>query len=127
MSRREYSLSRKCSHEDCKEYAHWSYATQKELREYSIKHSKWTCLRHSYPNKVLSFDNPKTEEIVTAKKSLNYPELPNLFWFTEDGKGGSGFNSGNGYKIYAKDFPEGTKIKITAEIINPQNNNSNTQ
>jgi hypothetical protein len=50
----------------------------------------------------------------TAGKSKNYPELKELFWNT-----GSGFIYGSGYKAFADDFPEGTILRITAEIILP--------
>jgi hypothetical protein len=39
-----------------------------------------------------------------------------LFWVAPEKHLKSGFTFGNGYKAYANDFPEGTKLTVTASI-----------
>ena len=114
--KRQHVLNIKCNHEGCGEWAHYHYDTKKEYTEGYQRHNKtYKCTRHSNPNEVLSqTDNLKIEKILTNGKSKKYPELKSLFWDT-----GSAFAFGNGWKAFANDFPEGTKIKITAEIILP--------
>lgn len=112
----KYTLSLKCNEEGCKEYVHYSYDTKKEYSAGYQRHIKtYKCVRHAHPNEVLNAtDNMKIEKIVINGKSKKYPDLKGLFW-----NDSSGFTYGNGWKAFANDFPEGTKIKITAEIILP--------
>lgn len=116
MGKRQYTLNVKCNHEGCNEWGHYSYDTRKEYNEgYQRNHKKYKCIRHIAPNEVLNkTDNTKIETILTASKSKKYPDLNGLFW-----NDGSGFNYGSGYQAHANDFPEGTILKITAEIILP--------
>lgn len=50
--------------------------------------------------------------------------LLGLFWvkesrLVENNPSGNGFVWGPGFKAYAKDFPEGTRVTITAEVLVP--------
>lgn len=114
--KRQHVLNLKCNHEGCSEFAHYNYNTKKEYAEGFKRHNKnYKCVRHSAPNEVLnSTDNLKTEKILINGKSKKHPNLDGLFWDS-----GSSFSFGNGWKAFANDFPEGTKIKVTAEIILP--------
>lgn len=112
-------LRRKCTHEGCSETSITEYSNRKEYNEAVKKNRKWTCLRHSNPNEVLGLENKTTEKTVICRVS-KYGK----FWYrtetegTENG-GGNGFVHGTGYRAWAKDFPEGTILKITSEIILP--------
>lgn len=119
MSRkREVNHNKKCAHEGCKEVGWFRFDTRREYTEwYKRRGNKpWLCVRHTRPDDVLSAENLKRETVLISEKSKNYPHLPDLFW-----GGSSVFCYGDGFKAYARDFPEGTKLKITAEIILPDN------
>lgn len=117
MSRRQYDIRFKCAEEGCREH-YWSTAsTRKEERETRSHYAKhpWRCTRHRKPEEVLSASNRERTTILTAGKSKQFPELPDLFW--DDG---SGFEFGPGFKAYARDFPPGTRLIITARIELPE-------
>ena len=104
----------RCAHEGCEEYAHY----EADNREDSIRlqttygNGKWLCTRHSRPNEVLSAEN--TETVHTMKV---FQKDYGRFWGVDQAI--SGFTYGPGFKAFAKDFPEGTVIEVTARIILP--------
>lgn len=114
--KRQYDLNVKCNHEGCNEWGHYTSSTRKEhIEKYERIFKTHKCTRHTKPDEVLNaVENKKIETILTAGKSKKYPNLSGLFW-----DHGSGFTYGTGFKAYADDFPEGTILKITAEIILP--------
>jgi hypothetical protein len=116
MSKRDKTMRVFCGHEGCREMGFYSYQNRKEYLNLESKYGqgKWQCVRHTQPNEVLSKENLKTQKTVICGRSKTYPDLKELFW--DDG---SGFIYGTGYKAFANDFPEGTKLIITAEIIIP--------
>ncbi len=100
----------RCQFPGCKEIAHYVFENQKEYREHNASRAEYLCTRHTDPESVLSKESPKRVGVLmTVKKPYG------SFWET-DGKVTSGFVYGQGFKAYAEDFPEGTKLKITAEI-----------
>lgn len=112
--KRQYSYNVKCNQEGCNEWGHYVYNTKKEYNEGYVRNKGFKCVRHSKPDSVLSVENKIIISEQIAKKS-SYPNLTENFW---DGK--NGFTYGNGYRAFAKDFPEGTILKVTAEIILPK-------
>lgn len=111
------TASEKCHHLGCKEYGHFVYDTMKDYRAGIERRSKWLCTRHSSPERVLSSNNCMTtkqfiNKVVMNKSSPN--EVLGMFW-----DGHFGFLAGDGYKAFAKDFPEGTKLTITATVTFP--------
>lgn len=103
-----------CSYEGCKEVAHYNYDTRKDMVAASKFRDAWTCSRHSAPDEVLSIGNPVLSKTMVAEKS-KYPNLDSLFW-----AGSWGFTHGPGFKAWADDFPEGTKLVVTAQIVLPE-------
>jgi hypothetical protein len=78
-----------------------------ELKNYS--NGRWFCVRHSKPNEVLSLENRETcAELISE-------ERPYGRYF-----GNFGFVHGPGFKAFAKDFPAGTKIIVTARLVLPE-------
>lgn len=121
----DYYLKLPCTHQGCGEFGIFSYNTRREYTEGQKRNKTWTCTRHTNPDEVLSLTNTKTETIILCKQLL-YRDTDNVlgkFWQPKEYIGtercNSGFQYGNGYKAYASDFPEGTIIKITAEVILP--------
>lgn len=111
--------SEKCHHPGCKEQAHWSFDSHKEMSDHFKKRQDWKCLRHSKPDSVLSTERTQVIHIMTATRLEGGLCPDDLFWYPEGIKYGSGFASGPGFMAYANDFPEGTKIKVTTELILP--------
>ena len=112
MSRREYPLRFPCAHEGCKEQSNWSYRTRRDLMEsFELKHysnGRWRCVRHSNPDAVLSPSN------LTTRAEVVVEEHPHGRYF-----GHTGFIYGPGFKAFAKDFPAGTKVIVTTELVLP--------
>jgi hypothetical protein len=111
---REYPLRFKCAHEGCPEYVIYRYSTRRDLAEsFELKDyggtKGWLCTRHSRPNEVLSGLNPETRfEVVSRQESYG------RFFGTQ------GFVHGPGFKLFANDFPAGTKLIVTARIELPE-------
>ncbi len=113
MSRREWTFTGTCGHEGCSERFLYRYPTHRDLvQSFEVKnysHGRWKCTRHTRPSEVLSAENPRTEhEVVLEQK-------PHGKFF-----GRSGIVSGPGFKAFAEDFPAGTKIIVTAQIVLPE-------
>lgn len=118
---------------------------QVESAAYYAK-NPWRCTRHYKPNEVLGLDNREIRVELTASRVRSssydrdvanyerlmagpmsawspYPPrkpdprreyLDGLFWL--GGGFDSGFTHGPGFKAFAKDFPEGTKIHIVVTV-----------
>ena len=106
-----------CGYKECHEIGIYSYKNRKEYSnlEQEYGRGKWRCVRHTNPDEVLSKTNLKRQTILVCGKSKKYPGLEDLFW-----NDGFGFDYGSGYKAYANDFPEDTKLIITVEIVLPE-------
>ena len=111
-----------CSHPGCKEFARYEADTRAHYIELEKRYGigKWFCVRHSRPNEVLSADNIKIVDEQTI-----FVEPYGHFW----GKNSSsnGFAHGPGYKAFAEDFPPGTILRVTAEIILPAEERDSSQ
>lgn len=108
-ARRKYTLNKPCEHEGCTEVGHWSFDTRQEYINGERSHRNYKCLRHSNADEVLSVDKTQTEVVMVLKKSGVCKD--GLYW-----DGSSGFAHGPGFMAWAKDFPEGTKLIVTARI-----------
>lgn len=107
--------SYKCKHDGCMEYGHYSFETKKEAREHAIKYGgEYRCSRHRNMETILSPISTTRTKVLSAKMNNG-----RLYWRTETGGYGSGLISGPGFKAWAHDFPEGTTIRVTAEITLP--------
>lgn len=112
MARRQYVIRAECQHPGCKEVARFEADTRKEQEEIYKRHGRnWLCTRHTRPEEVLSPAN-----LVRSTELESRQETYGRFF------GHSGFVSGPGFKIYAEDFPAGTKLRVTAEVILPKEN-----
>jgi len=111
MAARKQMMRFKCSHEGCTEYAHYEADNRAHAFELERRYGRgqWRCVRHSQPEDVLS-----TERRQIVREIAVTPINAGLYW----GKGSS-FAHGPGFKAFAEDFPIGTVLRITAEIVLP--------
>lgn len=109
MARRTIRCHTHCHHEGCKETAFWDCESRADYLRIEAKYARnWKCTRHSTPEQVLSIDQPKiVYEIASTRRETG------LYW------GSHGFVYGDGYKAFCGDFPEGTILRVTAEIVLP--------
>lgn len=109
MNKRDWPLRYTCAHPLCIEHVTYRYETQRDLlSSFELKHygkNGWLCLRHTSPDHVLSADNTETHFEAVSE------ERPYGRYF-----GSSGFVSGPGFKVWAKDLPVGAKLIVTARI-----------
>lgn len=111
--RREYSRVVYCTSPGCKEFGRYVYDTRKDYDAAVKANRPYTCLRHG--SRMLSPTNLKAEWVSDPSgPSKKYPELKGR-WF------GNGFASVHAEDMRAEavDFPDGTRIKITMEVILP--------
>lgn len=114
---REYPLMFKCKHEGCKEHVTYRYASRRDLAEsFELKcygRDGWLCTRHAKPSEVLSTENLETVCELQSRQE------PYGRYFNS-----AGFVHGPGFKIWADDFPVGTKLIVTARVILPEDDRS---
>lgn len=109
MSRRLYMSRFPCAHPGCPEVANYESHTRSEQAETQRRYyGKWRCVRHSQPQEVLGPGN-----LLIVHEETSRQEPHGRYW------GHSGFQYGPGFKAFAKDFPAGTVLRVTAEIILP--------
>lgn len=99
----------RCQWDGCTETFFVTDLTSSERVE--IESRPWYCVRHTNADEVLS---PKSTERRFMAVATPSEIADGLFW-----GGRSGFIYGPGFKAYAKDFPAGTIIEVTAKIILP--------
>jgi hypothetical protein len=127
MARRGGTFTVRCKGEGCRETGFYSYGSQRERSEMarSPYYSNWTCVRHTQPDKVLSLDAPARQRVLicTELTRTNYLDetVPlGLFWVEEGRSTGNGFDHSAAHKAFAKDFPVGTRLVITAYVETPE-------
>ena len=111
MARRPYLSRFQCGHDDgCREFQTYESDTRADQAALYGRYGngKWRCIRHSQPDSVLGLTNlRRVYEIASDERPHG------VFW------GHSGFVSGPGFRAFAKDFPAGTVLRVTAEVIPP--------
>lgn len=109
--KREWPLNVPCTEPGCAEVAHYRYDTKRDLvQSFELKHrATYKCVRHSKGAGVLTSQNLRAEWISAPSDERPYGR----FW------GSHGVLIGHGYYASAKNFPPGTRVKITAEVLPP--------
>lgn len=110
----KYSTRVKCGYDGCAELAFFEADTRKEQSSQYERYGngKWRCVRHSQPADVLGLNNRSRTVEMTI-----FDEPHGRYWGVA--KAGSGFVYGPGFKAFAEDFPPGTQLRVTAEVILP--------
>lgn len=116
---RQALVTRRCNHSDC-DRVETTYAprggrtraARLDLERFWKEVREWKCSRHRNPDRTLNADNTETRAVVVAGKSDGCGDR--LFW------GHSGIIHGPGFVAHADDFPEGTRLVVTARIEAPE-------
>lgn len=106
----ERSVRKQCSHEGCREFAFYRFSSLREMQESREAKLPWTCTRHTKPEELLTPTNLSREFVAESKRGA----AGLLFW------GHSGFMFGPGFKAFCDDFPQGTRLIVTARIELPK-------
>lgn len=117
--RRPYRV--KCVDQGCQEHGLFEFDSARERDEAILRWQErpWRCVRHTNPEENLSPNNPIRTVVLTARRDPGLSR-PLLFWTREDGTQTSGFRFGPGFfKADADDFPEGTRLTVSASVVLP--------
>ena len=115
MGRRRYTRRMQCEDPGCSEIRLAEFSTRREERDDYQQCKTWLCIRHRAPHKVLCLTNRKRVTEIEALPSKSYPNLDGLFWRGDCMS--SRFVSGVGWQAHANDFPKGTRIHVTVEVL----------
>jgi hypothetical protein len=118
MGRRGGRYTLRCHFEGCRETGFFEYDSQRELSESlnSAYFKNWMCSRHNAPHKNLTHESTAKTAVLVATRS----ESGGQYWRLEGATTGSGVDSSSAHKAYAGDFPEGTRLVITAYVETPE-------
>lgn len=105
--RRGVTVNVRCA--TCGVGSFFEYASLKEMRASSSHHAPWYCVRCAKPDRVLTPDRLRVEWTSEPSRAEAYGK----FW------GSSGVFIDEGYYAAAKDFPVGSVVKVTCEVILP--------
>ena len=110
--RRERILLCPCTEPGCTDVARYSYASLRELNEsFELLHrATRKCVRHTKGRSVLSPANTRSEWTSEPLAEKSYGKFI----------GGQGVIIGPGHYVEAKDFPVGTRVRITCEVLLPE-------
>jgi hypothetical protein len=125
MARREYPVRFNCAEGRCRESVTYRCETRAEENEARMRHrdKPWKCVRHDRPDHHLRPGNESVSQVMVASRIRTKPwrgepgrYVEGLYWLPEDGEHGSGVAHGPGFNAYASDFPEGTRLIVTARV-----------
>lgn len=111
---RRYTIRLRCAAEGCPAGSVAEACTrheENEARRWYAEHP-YRCYRHQAPAEVLSAAEPVMHGALRVTQ-----QGPSKYWAVEaDGRLRGGLVSGPGIRAIADDFPEGTRLLVTAEI-----------
>ena len=116
MPRREYRSAFTCADPECKDTQFLvHYTIRDQNAAYARQHKNpYRCTRHADPDKYLRPGNEHTRYVAVATRRPS-----GLYWVPEGAATGSGYAFGPGFNAHASDFPEGTRLVVTAQIEMP--------
>lgn len=117
MSRRCYRDRFRCAEPGCEEHVNYETSTREEQRRLWQRQQShpYRCTRHSQPDELLSAQRPRIVHEIASKRQRTDSGVDIGVY-----RGNWGMLHGPGFKAFAKDFPEGTVLRVTAEIILPE-------
>lgn len=110
--KREWRLNVPCTEPGCTEVARYAYETRRDFEGSFERRNAPTykCVLHSNAARVLSMSKLRTEWISQPSRQETYGR----FW------GNAGLLIDTAYYARAEDFPVGTRIRVTAEVLPPE-------
>jgi hypothetical protein len=136
MPRGRHPLSIECADRSCKETCDRELPTTAEYYQalQDNRADPWKCTRHAKPDAWLRPGNEAAGVILVASRvprrvrDRSAPEgwrddgyLPGLYWWPEGAeRASSGRVSGPGFTADAGEFPEATRLEVTARILPPE-------
>lgn len=136
MPRGRHRLSMRCAGPSCDETRDRELPTVAEYYQAVAdnKADPWKCTRHARPDEWLRPGNETAGITLVARRvpsrvrDRSAPEgwrddgyLSGLFWWAEGAeRATSGYLSGPGFTALADEFPEGTRLEVTARILPPE-------
>jgi hypothetical protein len=120
VPRGNYRQVIKCADPDCPEKVTYYHETRADEAK-SVKDQRerpWKCSRHFWPERVLGSDREVIASVmtVTRRPDARTWESP-LIWTGPGWPFLSDKVSGPGFQAFAGDWPEGTRLEITARIL----------
>jgi hypothetical protein len=102
----------------CTEKGCVDWDSQRERAQLAEARKHWKCSLHRNYEQRLRPDNPARSHVLVAKRSRI---APGLYWAEEGAEYGSmGLVDGPGFRVFASDFPEGTRLHVTAYVETPE-------
>lgn len=117
MTRRGYTRTRRCAEEGCREVSFINYEYKRDYADAVRREagqSPWKCLKHDKPDVVMSPRNRERTGVLLCEQR-DYGR----YW-QEEGRSGTGYVYGAGFRAWAEDFPPGTELIITVQAILPE-------
>lgn len=111
MARSKPTVTLRCAEPGCREYTFYEYANKRERDEAADRNRVWRCVRHSMPDRVLTMERRRVEWTSGENVELSHGR----YW-----GGKSGLIANEAVYAAAREFPVGTRIRITAEVILPE-------
>lgn len=105
-----------CHHPGCREVTFYEYRNRREMLDSERYAQKWKCLRHTGVETMSPVETSRVKELVATDLPASSGGTLGRFWVAE-GESGNGFAHGPGFRAFAEDFPAGTRLRITAEIL----------
>jgi hypothetical protein len=116
MARRGRIVQLNCQEDGCAERAYRQCDTAAEADEARDEARSWKCWRHRNPEELLTVERPRIVKAIVSCRKSHVAGTSALYW-----DGTCGLKTGPGFKAAAEDFPEGTILRITAEVVIPHN------
>lgn len=122
MPRGDYRQTIHCAERPCPEKIIYHHETRRDEAA-SVKDQQarpWKCSRHSKPAEVLGTGQETLTSVMTAVPRPNAARWESvLIWAGPGWPFLSDNVHGPGFRAFAGDWPEGTRLEITARILPP--------
>lgn len=117
MRRRGGTVSLHCKHPGCTASSFGEYRSAAERNDWYDRALNWRCSKHAHPDRVLTLESTTKSCVLVATRLDG-----SLYWVAAGQEASahltaSGISYGPGFCADAKDWPEGTELRVTAEIV----------
>lgn len=110
MRRPKPTYTVRCATAGCGESSIYEFDSQREKSKSEVVGKPWFCVRHSMPDRVLSPERLRVEWMSEPNEQRDYGRF----------FGSSGLIVNTAFYAAAKDFPIGTRVRVTCEVLLPE-------